>query len=145
MRGITISSTIKLITEECCNCHVIFAIPDYMREKLIEKGNTFYCPNGHGQSYGEGEIGELRKKLNNARSRMEQAEADAERARKQRDEALKEAANQKRQRTRIANRVKNGVCPDCHRSFKNLKEHQMSCHGTKEQAAQVIKEHTSPR
>lgn len=40
---------IKQIT--CCNCGVIFWITESHNSDLLRTKTTFYCPNGHGQSY----------------------------------------------------------------------------------------------
>lgn len=52
----TISVQLKLETERCSNCSIVFALPDYLQKKLRENGSTFYCPNGHGQYYTESDI-----------------------------------------------------------------------------------------
>lgn len=36
---------------ECCNCHVQFCVTQEHEAKLVETKETFYCPNGHPQSY----------------------------------------------------------------------------------------------
>ena len=43
--------TIVYVNEECCNCGVIFGINSRLHRNLKETKRTFYCPNGHGQSY----------------------------------------------------------------------------------------------
>lgn len=48
----------------CCNCHVQFTISDAHERQLRNCENTFYCPNGHAQSYrGDTEIEALKKTL----------------------------------------------------------------------------------
>ena len=53
MEGKTILniSNVCFETIECCNCHLIFAVTKQHRNSLIEAHETFYCPNGHPQSY----------------------------------------------------------------------------------------------
>ena len=35
----------------CCKCGIAFSVPsEWDRQKRL-KHDTFYCPNGHGQSY----------------------------------------------------------------------------------------------
>jgi Zn-finger nucleic acid-binding protein len=36
---------------ECCNCGVLFAVSEELNKNLLRTKNTFYCPNGHPQSY----------------------------------------------------------------------------------------------
>ena len=35
----------------CANCGVVFCLPDGMYHSRKRDGDTFYCPNGHGQSF----------------------------------------------------------------------------------------------
>jgi hypothetical protein len=60
MKRNRISHEIVLITEECCSCGVVFALPEFLHEKLKEKGKkmSFHCPNGHAQHY-QGSIEEM--------------------------------------------------------------------------------------
>lgn len=50
-RGITFHQDITLVTEMCCACGVMFAIPDSLQNQLVETRQYFYCPNGHSQNY----------------------------------------------------------------------------------------------
>lgn len=40
---------LKQIT--CVNCNVVFWVTEEHQRQLIKCKNTFYCPNGHPQSY----------------------------------------------------------------------------------------------
>lgn len=42
---------IQISQETCCNCNVIYWITTEHQERLVRCKNTFYCPNGHPQSY----------------------------------------------------------------------------------------------
>lgn len=42
---------INLVCEECANCHLLFWISEKQNKRLIKSKETFYCPNGHAQSY----------------------------------------------------------------------------------------------
>lgn len=133
-RGIIISTSTKLITEECCACGVLFAMPADMQQRFSERGGYFYCPNGHAQHYIETDVMRLKHKL-------DQREAELERVYGDLDGALKEVTNKKRQITRMKNRAKNGVCPECRRHFNNLEEHMKTCHGTPQEKEAVKKRH----
>lgn len=117
-----INTEVTLATEECCNCHVVFAMPKPMMEKLQKEGGDFYCPNGHRQHYTETESMRLRRKL-------DQRENELNKVYRELQGSLKEITNKKRQITRLKNRVHNGVCPECHRHFTNLEEHMKTQHG----------------
>lgn len=110
---------LRLETEECCNCHMVFAMPaDFRRRALNDRGLWFYCPAGHKQHYtGKG----AEEKLRDAEARevalrdqLHAAEADAEATR----------VRLMRDRHRFAN----GVCPCCNRSFENVRRHMESEH-----------------
>ena len=42
---------VEIIQETCCKCNVIFWITEEHYKRLANCKNTFYCPNGHPQSY----------------------------------------------------------------------------------------------
>lgn len=91
----------------CCQCGTPFGIESRMHQFLKEYKGEFYCPNGHKQWYGVGEVEELKKELTRAVHERSQAKA-----------AL----------TRLSNRIAFGVCPCCHRHFTNLQRHMASQH-----------------
>src|SRR4030095_11332018 len=122
---------VKFKIEVCCHkgCGVHFGLPYDLYEDLVKSHNWFYCPNGHNQHYvGKTEEEKLREEL----SRMTEREADQRR--------LKEQAREETQRinrtlittkghiTRVKNRIVNGVCPCCNRTFQNLKNHMKTQH-----------------
>lgn len=120
-RLLEITTSTELITETCFKCHVLFAMPKDMQERCHKLGDTFYCPNGHGQVYCESEVTRLQHLLNDR-------EAALERARSRLNGALEEIASKKQEITRIKKRVHNGVCPECHRYFANLNRHMKTKH-----------------
>lgn len=109
---------------ECYSCGVLFASNILPRRR--EDGGTFYCPNGHGQSYTESEADKLRKQLTDEKLKREQAERDMEWARvaeRKADAARAKVEKKLRLQTR---RIEAGVCPHCQRTFKQLAAH-MKC------------------
>lgn len=76
LRGKTIQVDVDLVTETCCNCGVLFAMPSDLQARLLqeaEKG-SFYCPNGHSQHY----LGKsLKAQLEEARRKTASALEDA--------------------------------------------------------------------
>ncbi len=44
-------ATINFEQLECCNCGIIFQVPEEFDENRQEDGQMFYCPNGHEQNY----------------------------------------------------------------------------------------------
>lgn len=51
MRGHIIAESMRLVTEVCYECGVVFGLPDQLQDHLMENHRNFYCPNGHAQHY----------------------------------------------------------------------------------------------
>ncbi len=115
-RLLEISTTLKLVTEECCACGIVFAMPQQVNERLRTKGGTFYCPNGHSQVYTEPDIEVLRKKLLAEQQRSQNLET-------QLNGALDNLNTTKKELRRTKRRVNAGVCPYCRRHFANVEKH----------------------
>lgn len=56
---------------ECCNCAVIFTVSVEFDNNLRESKKTFYCPNGHPQSYTKSTSERLKKELEEKREIIE--------------------------------------------------------------------------
>lgn len=111
-----------LETEICCNCGMLFAMPADMQRRRREDHKTFFCPAGHGQHYtGPTEADKLRREVERERQVREAAEARA-------GKAEQNLAQVTRAHRKMRERVMNGVCPCCNRSFANLREHMKSEH-----------------
>ncbi len=57
---------IEVININCPNCGVLFCIAKGHKDQLKDTGDTFYCPNGHSQIFGNSsqmEIKKLKKSL----------------------------------------------------------------------------------
>jgi len=111
-----------LVTEGCCNCGILFAMPYDLREEKRIKGGDFYCPNGHSQHYTKPENQKLREYLAREQSAREQAEALANDLKDRNDKITGKLS-------RVYKRVRNGVCPCCNRHFSNLEDHMKTKHG----------------
>lgn len=109
------SVSVRLVSETCCNCGVVFAMPDYLIEERKQTGKNFYCPAGHSMVY-HSEIERLKGELDKERKRREWSEAQARTAR---EEAEKERAAL----ARLKRRANAGVCPHCHRTVKQMARH----------------------
>jgi predicted nucleotide-binding protein len=120
---------------ECCNCGVVWWITDYMQACRLKDAQSFYCPNGHPQSYGKSEADKLRAQLDatrRERDQLKQNEAWYEDISRQKSEELAAAkkahAVTKRKLTVTRKRVGNGVCPCCNRTVSQLARHMASKH-----------------
>lgn len=106
----------------CAECGIHFAVPAHYQNCRAEDHKTFWCPNGHQQSYRrETEADKYKRLYNDEAAKMvplrEKYEAE------------------KRAHTRIKKKLKSvetraaaGVCPCCNRTFKQLAEHMKSNH-----------------
>jgi len=116
----------------CWSCGVPIYLPRSKYDSCNRNHkNNFYCCNGHSAVFtGKTEVElvreELEKQKANLAQRLAWAEENAKAAREQRDVANRQVAAARGQVTRIKNRVGNGVCPCCKRTFKQLATH-MAC------------------
>ncbi|MCK5019821.1 MAG: hypothetical protein KAS32_22370 [Candidatus Peribacteraceae bacterium] len=118
------SNYVSVYLEEvtCSKCGVVFGLTQSHISQLRESHDTFHCPNGHSRYYpGESEKEKLQRKL-------ESTEKSLTVARNMSDFHERSASAQKGAKTRILNRIKEGVCPHCNRQFKNLHRHMESKH-----------------
>lgn len=106
-----------------CKCEML--IPDALYKAAQHgKGKVeFYCAYGHGAVFAVGETEET--KLRRERDRLVQRLAE-------KDDDIKALEVRRRaavgQVTKLKNRVGNGVCPCCTRSFTNLQRHMTTEH-----------------
>jgi hypothetical protein len=124
----TIIYTGVLAVEECCTCHIHFAIPRDFQRRCRETRGTFYCPAGHGQAYTSSELDKVKAKLAREERWRREAETRARAAEDQAQAASRSAAAYKGQVTKIKKRVGNGVCPCCNRIFVQLARHMSTKH-----------------
>ena len=117
----TLERTVTLETHGCGVCGITFAAPeDWWRERRAD-GATFYCPNGHPRVYRETDVQRLTNQLAAERRNKKFYE----------DRWLQEKRSKaaiKGQLTKTRNRVANGVCPCCSRTFVDLGRHMAGQH-----------------
>lgn len=112
-----------LETATCCACSMLFAVPKDFNRRRREDSKSFYCPAGHAQHYkpGGSEADRLKRDLERERQVREAAESRAGKA----EQNLAQVARAHR---KMRERVMNGVCPCCNRSFGNLRDHMKTEH-----------------
>lgn len=122
VRGQTQPEQIEFVLEECCNCGTPFMLPRRMQKVLINNRHTFYCPNGHPQSYcGKTDAEKLKEKLEQLeKEKIEQLEVLQNR--------WLDALGEKQKLEKQLKRVHMGVCPCCNRSFIDLLRHMRIKH-----------------
>jgi len=120
------------VVMECGECGVHFCVTGPFHRERRERKLAWHCPNGHQRVYGETDAERLKREL--AAKEQELAREREQVAR--RDRAL---AASRGQLTKIKNRIQNGVCPCCRRSFQNLMRHMSTQHPDwKEQGIKLL-------
>ena len=115
MAELALQTVLHFKTTHCITCGVVIAMVDKFYDRRLHDHKTYYCPSGHSQHF----IGESEAAKNARLLREEQA-------RHQR--TLSRANDAERERNRLKKRVKAGVCPCCHRTFKQLVAHMKHKH-----------------
>jgi NMD protein affecting ribosome stability and mRNA decay len=125
----TLQFTQQLETTSCARCGIVFAVPEWFNQDRRETHKTFYCPNGHSLTYTAKSEAELE------RERRIRAEARAARFEDKAEVLERRRRAEKAAKTRVLNRIKNGVCPHCRRTFADLARHMQSKHADVEATA----------
>jgi DNA-binding XRE family transcriptional regulator len=117
--------SVEMVTENCCTCAMVFAMTSDYQRRRRDDHKSFYCPAGHQQHYtGPNEATKLRTELERKQQML-----DAERARAITLESQRNEAS--RAHMRMRQRIQNGVCPCCNRTFQNLLHHMQTEHSEK--------------
>lgn len=124
----------ELIVEQCW-CGIQHAVPASLIRRQRDQQNagqsqlSIYCPLGHAWTRaGTSEVDLLKRQIE-----QEQNRTIAERQRHDQTRAeLRETENKRRAekaaKTRMRNRIANGVCPCCNRYFAQLARHMANQH-----------------
>lgn len=124
------NATAELCVINCGSCGGTYAINERHRAQCYQEGNSWtcpYCKTGWGYA-NNNENAQLKKQLELERKRKEWAEQDARRQREDRIAAEHRERAQKAAKTRLKNRIGQGVCPCCTRTFGNLARHMATKH-----------------
>lgn len=114
---------IELTTINCGECGGSYAINERYRQQRYEEGNGWNCPYCR-VSWGYFENNrhkKLKRELADATRRADQHAVEAR-------EARQRASQISRSYQRVRERVRNGVCPCCNRTFENLARHMSTKH-----------------
>lgn len=120
--------TQRLSTLTCYKCGIVFAVPNYFRQKRSEDKETFWCPNGHPQGFVDSEVDKLKRQLEQQKQSTEWWKNTAA----SKDKTIKgqniQIGKVKAKLRRTEVRVSHGVCPCCNRSFVNMQRHMKTKH-----------------
>ena len=72
--SVRVYTSVDLEPIECCNCAVIFGVPPQWNINRRETKQTFYCPNGHPQSYTKSDADRLREQLEAEKKKLANAQ-----------------------------------------------------------------------
>lgn len=117
-----------LVEIDCCECGIVFGVPDGWQRKKRETGATFYCPNGHAQCYRDSDLDKMRRERDRLVQEQERLRQRTTELANQRDAAERRVAAAKGQITKLKKRAAGGACPCCNRTFLNLQRHMATKH-----------------
>src|SRR5689334_14143643 len=112
----------------CPECGMRFGAPKHWWNSRREDRRTFYCPNGHSQSYRESESDKLRQERDRLKQQVAQRDDEIRYQREAREHEERRVAAMKGQVTKLKKRASAGVCPCCTRHFTNLERHMTTEH-----------------
>lgn len=118
----------KVWISQCSQCAGLLILADDTKQRRIEDGKSFYCSNGHAQVFTKTKVQELEEQLASEARTAKYFEDLSDRLYKEKKEERKQ---RRRVTTMLKNhkqRVANGVCPCCGRSFVNLQRHMKTKH-----------------
>jgi len=128
----TESFVITLTKMDCPACGGVFAISQWFIDEARRIGNMeklFACPYCHQKrGWGESEEDRLKKKIESLNNRVTDTEQRAIYHAKEAEHFRKSRDGMKGAMVRTHNRIKNGVCPCCQRTFQNLLKHMATKH-----------------
>jgi hypothetical protein len=130
MSTVTVYTTLTQRT--CPDCGGVYAIAKEYLDEANRLGHFKkcwtcpYCKTERG--YGESEIDRLQKQLEAERERRQREEQLRRDAQRERDHHWTERKKLSTRHAHLRQRVKHGVCPCCHRTFKQLAEHMKAKH-----------------
>lgn len=103
----------------CGVCGIQFGLEQSFMSNRRKDGKWFFCPNGHEIHWVPGKSD--KQKLTEANAAL-QAKDDQLRT------AIREGDQARQETLRIRQRIANGVCPCCTRSFGDLRRHMSTQH-----------------
>lgn len=128
-------NTYTLMTHmECGKCGISFMVPASFKKEQRELGSRggWSCPNGHRRIYRKSDLEEAQEQFDYQKAqltaRVDQLEASRIHLTQQNTTLEYQRRAAKGQLTRMRNRIANGVCPGCHRSFTNVRRHMKTKH-----------------
>lgn len=125
----TIFTSITIFTCATDGCGVMYGLEDGFVARRRDDHKSWNCPNGHHQHFPQKNVEELlRQELANEKESVEYLRKANDRLHTNITQLNYSIRAQKAAKTKIMNRVKNGNCPCCKRTFSNLQAHFKTVH-----------------
>src|SRR3954467_8134907 len=125
----------------CSSCGVTYALIEDMQRIRTSDGKTFYCPNRHGQHYGnstEKQLAKAKQEAERLKKSLDFAERQENEGRERAKVAERSLSATRGQVTKLRKRLGAGVCPYCTRHFSALERHIHSKHPEQPLPAEVV-------
>lgn len=113
---------------DCFRCGVPIYGPSVRHKMARERGEEFFCVNGHGQVYTKSENAKLKEQLEKAEQARDRAVKEKEWAEQNTRTARRAESIAKGKLKAQSERIKAGVCPCCNRTVSQLARHMKSKH-----------------
>lgn len=123
----TFTGTLEVIT--CGGCGITFGMEETFYNLRKSDHKNWHCPNGCERHFtSKSEADKLREELNSANNLLAIRQSIISDKNQRIEQLGYSVRSLKAAKTKILNRVKNGVCPCCNRTFKDLQNHFKSKH-----------------
>lgn len=116
MAVLALQTVLRIKTTNCCSCGCVIGMEENHYDERLNDHRSFWCPNGHSQHF----TSESEAEKN---ARLLREEQDRHKRTLARENELLQEKNKLAKKLQ---RVDNGVCPECKRTFQNLARH-MAC------------------
>lgn len=122
--------TTELVSEQCWaeGCGVTFGMTAERRQIMRERGQTFYCLNGHALRFGESKADKLQRELDAEKKRTQNVREYADSLVARIEEKQRSLVALRGHQTRLKKRIATGKCPCCHEELKDVARHMASQH-----------------
>lgn len=130
--------------QQCCDCGIPFRVPTGYTDLRRRDGKQFFCPNGHGMTYGESELDRFRRERDQLKQDAARLEDNIRFYREARDVADRRAGAARGQITKLKKRAQAGICPCCNRQFVQLARHMQTKHPDFDPVAEVVETNVVP-
>lgn len=114
---------VQLVRLECGECHVVFAVPQYLDQQARETKRSWWCPNGYQRHYITSEVEKLEKKLAAEQAAHARTLGNLTNARAAAHHLSRTNVALRGHTTRLKKRIGAGRCPCCHETFPALSAH----------------------